>query len=282
MQKNLKYKSRSKTNKNNHSYLKNKTNKKKGGSLASAKVLEAVNGNKPNINGYKDNMHLPTMDNLKGGSLASNNVLKTVNSNSPELNDYKDNMDLPTMNNLKGGSRASDRLSSFMTDKNTQPKSELLNSNNEYINETMKGFNTETYQLTGGNKHNKNKKQLGGGVLKDNLALLIETGRKNPSVPAKTMVQNYLKGMPMRNKLTEKQLIAKLNTTSSSRSLQKGGNFLSLAGCGPVNVPDAGRQYAGNFSKTSMCPGPEWYANPPNLGSAGSGLDDLGVGAPVL
>ena len=52
---------------------------------------------------------------------------------------------------------------------------------------------------------------------------------------------------------------------------QKGGNFLNLAGCGPVNAPDAGRKYAKHFSKTSSCPGPEFYANPPELDKAGSG-----------
>ena len=52
---------------------------------------------------------------------------------------------------------------------------------------------------------------------------------------------------------------------------QKGGRFLNLAGCGPVNAPDAGRKHAKHFSKTSSCPGPEFYANPPELAKAGSG-----------
>ena len=57
----------------------------------------------------------------------------------------------------------------------------------------------------------------------------------------------------------------------TKKSGQKGGRFLNLAGCGPVNAPDAGRKYAKHFSKTSSCPGPEFYANPPELAKAGSG-----------
>ena len=60
-------------------------------------------------------------------------------------------------------------------------------------------------------------------------------------------------------------------TKKVKNSEQKGGNFLSLAGCGPVNAPDAGRKYAKHFSKSSSCPGPEFYANPPELDKAGSG-----------
>ena len=68
---------------------------------------------------------------------------------------------------------------------------------------------------------------------------------------------------------------SKCRSAKSSRRTkkrgQKGGRFLNLAGCGPVNAPDAGRKYAKHFSKTSSCPGPEFYANPPELAKAGSG-----------
>jgi hypothetical protein len=61
---------------------------------------------------------------------------------------------------------------------------------------------------------------------------------------------------------------------------QKGGSFWNLAGCGPWNGTDAGRKYADYFTKSSKCPGPEWYANPPELPKAGSGdAADLIVGA---
>ena len=63
----------------------------------------------------------------------------------------------------------------------------------------------------------------------------------------------------------------KRRTKKVQRQGQKGGRFLNLAGCGPVNAPDAGRKYAKHFSKTSSCPGPEFYANPPELDKAGSG-----------
>ena len=60
-------------------------------------------------------------------------------------------------------------------------------------------------------------------------------------------------------------------TKKVQRKGQKGAGFLNMAGCGPVNAPDAGRKYAKHFSKTSSCPGPEFYANPPELAKAGSG-----------
>jgi hypothetical protein len=61
---------------------------------------------------------------------------------------------------------------------------------------------------------------------------------------------------------------------------QKGGSFWNMAGCGPWNGTDAGRKYSDYFSKTSKCPGPEWYANPPELPKAGSGdAADLAIGA---
>lgn len=197
-----------------------------------------------------------------GGSLASNAVMLAVNNKAPGKDGYKTNMHLPPIEELKGGSRASKRLSSYMSDKSTEPRSELLQSN-EFSNASMDGFNTQTYELTG------------GGVLKNNLETLIDAARKNPDVSPKLMVTNYLKGMPMRNKLTINQLISKNNMTG-------GSGVLANAGCGPVNVPDAGRKYADYFTKSSKCPGPEWFANPPNLGSAGSGLEDVGVGAPIL
>lgn len=61
----------------------------------------------------------------------------------------------------------------------------------------------------------------------------------------------------------------------NNRNNQEGGGFLNLAGCGPVNYPNAGRAHVAPFGGTS-CPGPEWYANPPNLGSAGSGMNTEG------
>lgn len=59
------------------------------------------------------------------------------------------------------------------------------------------------------------------------------------------------------------------------------GFWSGLAGCGPVNVPNAGNTLSKFFTKSSSCPGPEFYANPPGLGSAGSGYDaELPSGAP--
>jgi hypothetical protein len=216
---------------------------------------------KKNSKGYR------LKSNKKGGSLASVPVVDAANGNAPGMKGYKDHMHLPPMEELRGGSRASDRLSSFMTNKSTEPRSELLESN-EFTNASMDGFRTDTYQLTGGAK----------GDMKKNLVALINVARKNPDMSADKLVENFHASRPMAGRVSEKDL-----KEGKPKMTQKGGNgFLSLAGCGPVNVPDAGRQYAGEFTKSGMCPGPEWYANPPNLGSAGSGMNDLGVGAPAL
>lgn len=65
------------------------------------------------------------------------------------------------------------------------------------------------------------------------------------------------------------------------RTGQRGAGFLNMAGCGPVNYPDAGRKYAHLFTKSSTCPGPDFYRNPPGLEKAGSGNGAVaGPGAP--
>ncbi len=59
------------------------------------------------------------------------------------------------------------------------------------------------------------------------------------------------------------------------------GFWSGVAGCGPVNVPNAGNTLSKFFTKSSSCPGPDFYANPPGLGSAGSGYaTELPSGAP--
>lgn len=59
------------------------------------------------------------------------------------------------------------------------------------------------------------------------------------------------------------------------------GFWGGVAGCGPVNVPNAGNTLSKFFTKSSSCPGPDFYANPPGLGSAGSGYEtELPSGAP--
>jgi hypothetical protein len=256
--------------------------------------------------------------NKRGGSLASNHVMSAVNVKAPGKDAYKTMAHLPLMDDFKGGSRASDRLNSFMQDKSTTPQSELLETS-EFKDSTLKGFNTKTYELSGGAKGDMTKNlvllvdtarkypemkaetlvtnfhasrpmahritekdlkngkpkstQKGGakGDMKKNLVLMVDTARKNPEMKAETLVKNFHASRPMARRISEKDL---------KNGQKGGGGFLSVAGCGPVNAPDAGRKYASNFVKSESCPGPEWYANPPGLPSAGSGLADLGVGAP--
>lgn len=256
--------------------------------------------------------------NKRGGSLASSHVMNAVNGSAPGKDAYKTMAHLPLMDDFKGGSRASDRLNSFTQDKSITPQSELLETS-EFSNPSLNGFQTNTYELSGGAKGDMTKNlvlmvnvarkypemkaetlvtnfhasrpmakritekdlkngkpkssQSGGakGDMKKNLVLLIIMARKYPKMDAKTLVKNFHASRPMARRITEKDL----------KSGQKGGGgFLSVAGCGPVNAPDAGRKYAAHFNKSGSCPGPEWYANPPGLPSAGSGLADLGVGAP--
>ena len=227
----------------------------------------------------KTNRNNKRKGNKKGGSLASVPVVNAANGNAPGMNGYKDQMHLPPMSELKGGSRASDRLSSFMTEKSSTPRSELMQSN-EFVDASMDGFRTQTYELTGGAHCDSHNKQQGGakGDMKKNLVSLINVARKNPNMSAEILVENFHASRPMAGRVSEKEL-----KEGKSKKMQMGGQgFLANVGCGPVNVPDAGRKYADNFSKTSKCPGPEWYANPPNMGSAGSGMTDMGVGAPAL
>ena len=215
----------------------------------------------------KTNHNNKRKGNKKGGSLASVPVVNAANGKAPGMNGYKDQMHLPPMSELKGGSRASDRLSSFMDNKSSTPRDELIQSN-EFVDASMDGFRTQTYELTGGAK----------GDMKKNLVNLINVARKNPNIRAEKLVENFHASRPMAGRVSEKEL-----KDGKSKKTQMGGQgFLANVGCGPVNVPDAGRKYASNFSKTSSCPGPEWYANPPNMGSAGSGMNDMGVGAPAL
>jgi hypothetical protein len=178
----------------------------------------------------------------RGGSLASDRVMEAVNVQAPGMDGYQNQMHLPAQETLTAG------------------------------------FKTQTHELTGGAA--KHMKQMGGrkGDMKKNLVTLIKVARANPEMKPETLIKNFHAARPMARRVSEKEL-----KEGQPAGNQTGGNgFLSLAGCGPANVPDAGRKYAHHFTKTSKCPSPEEIANPPMLGSAGSGLDDLGVGAPAL
>lgn len=174
--------------------------------------------------------------NKKGGSLASDRVMQAVNVEAPGMDGYQKQMHLPAQ--------------------------ETLNA----------GFKTQTSELTGGaNMQTGGKK----GDMKKNLVALIEVARSNPEMKAEQLIKNFHAARPMARRVSHKEL-------KEGKPMTGGNGFLSLAGCGPVNVPDAGRKHAANFSKSSSCPGPEWYANPPNMGAAGSGMEEMGVGAPKL
>ena len=172
----------------------------------------------------------------RGGSLASDRVMEAVNKQVPGMDAYKTQMHLPAQSELTSG------------------------------------FKTQTAELTGGANMQKGGKK---GDMKKNLVALIKVARANPDIDAEKLIKNFHAARPMARRVSEGEL-------KNGQPMTGGSGFLSLAGCGPANVPDAGRKYAHHFTKSSSCPGPEEIANPPNLGSAGSGMDDMGVGAPKL
>jgi len=165
----------------------------------------------------------------KGGSLASDKVMKVANGVGMTVDDYS-KMPLPKMGSLKqtGGSSCAAKQT---------------------------GGSSCAAKQTGGSSCAA--KQNGGASC---------AAKQNGAGCGGTHCKNNKRSKRRNSKKQNKR-----RTKKVQRKGQKGGNFLNLAGCGPVNAPDAGRKYAKHFSKTSSCPGPEFYANPPELDKAGSG-----------
>ena len=193
-----------------------------------------------------------------GGSLASDKVMKVANGVGMTLDDYS-KMPLPKMGSLKkqtGGSNCGTR--------SRRRTSNLVKKGNT-TNLVKKG-NTTNLVKKGNTTASKRKGQTGGS----NCAARKQTGGSNCAARKQTGGSNCGTRSKKRSNLSPSKK-GNYRTKKSKRKGQKGGNFLNLAGCGPVNAPDAGRKYAKHFSKTSSCPGPEFYANPPGLDKAGSG-----------
>jgi len=166
----------------------------------------------------------------KGGSLASDKVMKVANGVGMTVDDYS-KMPLPKMGSLKqtGGASCAAKQTGGASCAAKQT-----------------GGSSCAAKQTGGSSCAA--KQTGGS----------SCGTTHDKSSKRSKRRNAKKNNRRRTKKVQ-------------RKGQKGGNFLNLAGCGPVNAPDAGRKYAKHFSKTSSCPGPEFYANPPELDKAGSG-----------
>jgi hypothetical protein len=176
----------------------------------------------------------------KGGSLASDKVMKVANGVGMTVDDYS-KMPLPKMGSLKqtGGSSCAAKQTGGSSCAAKQT-----------------GGSSCAAKQTGGSSCAA--KQTGGSSCAAKQTGGSSCGTTHDKSSKRSKRRNAKKNSRRRTKKVQ-------------RKGQKGGNFLNLAGCGPVNAPDAGRKYAKHFSKTSSCPGPEFYANPPELDKAGSG-----------
>jgi hypothetical protein len=203
-----------------------------------------------------------------GGSLVSDAVM----SAKMGMTDYQEQANLPAMNQL-GGANC-----------NANPKQlggANCNANPKQLGGAGCGSTTPENLLGNGNLGQK-----GGSPASDRLDSFTQVyntstlNEKKGDVITPDMISGGAepnlyqltggRGRKGRRGTKKQKLVSK----------QRGGNFLGLAGCGPWNGTDAGRKYADFFTKTSKCPGPEWYANPPELPKAGSGdAVDLAVGA---
>ena len=234
--------------------------KQTGGSPASRSVMDFVNTSAPALDDYAVGMELPSMDKITkcatqqmGGSLVSD----TVMSAETGMNDYQSQADLPAMSQLGGAGCGS-----------TTPENLLGNGN---LGKQKGGSPASDRLDTFTQVHNTStlNEQKGGVITADMIP-----GDKMP-----VLYQATGGGWGNEKKMGKKMGKGKRGTQKLMLK-QKGGSFWNMAGCGPWNGTDAGRKYSDYFSKTSKCPGPEWYANPPELPKAGSGdAADLAVGA---
>ncbi len=264
-----------KTVKKHHRRSRHHSKKQTGGSPASRSVMDFVNTSGPALDDYATGMELPSMDKITkcatqqmGGSMVSD----VVNAAQTGMNDYQTQAYLPAMSQLgpvtqMGGAGCGanpKQAGGAGSCGSTTPENLLGNGNlgqkgGSPASDRLDSF-TQAY--TPSMTMNEQK----GGVITPDM------------IPSGLEPQPYMltggkgrKGKGKWSKGTQKM---------KKMPMQKGGSFWNMAGCGPWNGTDAGRKYADFFTKTSKCPGPEWYANPPELPKAGSGdAADLAIGA---
>ena len=239
-----------------------------GGSPASRSVMDFVNTSGPTLDDYAAGMELPSMDKITkcatqqmGGSMMSD----VVNAAQTGMNDYQTQADLPAMSQLGGGSCGANpkQAGGAGSCGSTTPQNLLGNSNLGQKGGSPASDRLDTFakEYTPSMTMNEQK----GGVITPDMI----SPDKMPVLYQATGGGKGRKGKGKGKRGTQKLMMS-----------QKGGSFWNLGGCGPWNGTDAGRKYADFFTKTSKCPGPEWYANPPELPKAGSGdAADLALGA---
>ena len=186
-----------------------------------------------------------TMKKLYGGSAASDRVVRFANSGAASLEDYKHKANLPGIDDVK-----------------SMPV---------------------LYQTAGASKKKRSLKKKRtlkkkSGPKKKRSLKKKSASKKKRSLKKKS---GFKKKTASKKKRSLKKKTMKSRRGRSGRRGQRGGGFLGVAGCGPVNYPDAGRKYSHLFTKSSSCPGPDFYRNPPGLEKAGSGNGAVaGPGAP--
>lgn len=233
--------------------------KQMGGSPASRSVMDFVNTSGPALDDYATGMELPSMDKITkcatqqmGGSMVSD----AVNAAQTGMNDYQTQADLPAMSQLG----AVTQIGGASSCGSTTPQNLLGNGNLGQKGGSPATDRIDSFTQSYTSSMTMNEKK--GDVITPDML----DGDKQPALYQLTGGKSR-KGKGNR-KRTKKQI------------KQRGGSFWNVAGCGPWNGTDAGRKYADFFTKTSKCPGPEWYANPPELPKAGSGdAADLALGA---
>ena len=279
-----------------------------GGSLVSDTVMEAQTG----MNDYQSQANLPAMSQLGGGSCGGNPKQAGGTPNNKNYqNTTPENQNKTNKNNNKqiGGTNCSanpKQLGGDLVSRNSEQSDYIIIKN---VRDSIKNINvSESNKNKSVNKSTKNK--IGGAGscgsptsqnLLGNGNLVAQKGGSPASDRLNTFTEvhntytlNEQKGDVITPDMISGGAEPNLYQLTGGRgrkgrrgtkkqkflSKQRGGNFLGLAGCGPWNGTDAGRKYADFFTKTSKCPGPEWYANPPELPKAGSGdAVDLAVGA---
>lgn len=285
-----------------------------GGSPASDMLFQDL-ANPTNPDNYL-NADIPLIANqtrargtMTGGSLASSAVVGAVNTQREPgamLNDYESAMDLKGCGGkavMTGGSIASNRVTSLVNLPGVLKPEEVTRTVPDYLSTEHRPDN---YNLTGGAINHQRPlqrplqrqfamapvEQHGQVVGPEGQVLVPQPGEEwegdwnhppadrpkpKPKRGSKKVSKRRSTGRTVQPKFQASKRTSKRHTMTGGAS----GFWSGVAGCGPVNVPNAGNTLSKFFTKSSSCPGPDFYANPPNLGTAGSGYaTELPSGAP--
>jgi len=271
-----------------------------GGSLASSAVMGAVNsGRQPEaqLNDYESGMDLTGCGSKKGvmtgGSPAKRSAMT---GGSPAKRSAMTGGSPAKRSAMTGGSAASNRVLSHVNLPSVLKPQSVTSSVPDYLSLDPSARPPNTYELTGGaanhNQGGPSPRQI-GHVNNENLvfpeqeaAILAAGGVVGGAAAQQGHARAAVHGKKSKRRSTKRTVQPRSlrSKRTSKRPTMTGGAsgfWGGVAGCGPVNVPNAGNTLSKFFTKSSSCPGPDFYANPPGLGSAGSGYaTELPTGAP--